>query len=177
MNGTREARLLFAVLTLVTAVLLSCPAVAAAADPPAYTPEMEAELLSIFADLKGHILGQAELDAEQIEAHKLTIDKHRDIFGHNDAIIRAAFDLVATYDEVKGPLWIAHGGFNRREKPPANDLHWTIYNVMQNIMDRVYTAENVARYGELLDGFKFGSSAHFPGAVDPPADSASRSIP
>ena len=71
---------------------------------------------------------------------------------------------------MKGPLWVARGGFNRRGKPPANDLHWTIYNVMQNIMDRVYTAKNVARYGDILNGFKFGCSAHFPGTVEPPAD-------
>ena len=41
---------------------------------------------------------------------------------------------------------------------------------MQNIMDRVYTATNVARFPELLNGFKFGSSSNFPGAVAAPAD-------
>ena len=45
-----------------------------------------------------------------------------------------------------------------------------IYTVMQAIMDRVYTATNVARFPELLDEFKFGSSSNFPGAVAAPAD-------
>jgi len=170
MNTERRSRILFAVLASVTAVLLSCPAGAAAEGPPVYKRGMQTELLSALAALKGHIQGKAALNAKQLEAHKLTIDKHRGIFGYNAAIIKACFDVVATYDEVKGPLWIAHGGFNRRGKPPANDVHWTIYNVMQNIMDRVYTAKNVARYGNLLNGFKFGCSAHFPGAVEPPAD-------
>ena len=159
------------ILIFVATVLLCLPVVGGTEGVAiVYTPEMEGELLSTFSALKGHIEGDIELDAEEIEACKLTIDKYRDLFGHNDTIIKAAFDVVATYDKVEGPLWIAHGPFNRRRKPPANDLHWTIYNVMQNIMDCVYTAENIARYGEVLDGFKFGCSAHFPGAVDPPAD-------
>ena len=41
---------------------------------------------------------------------------------------------------------------------------------MQYIMDEVYTQENLNKYEGLLDGYKFGSSAHFPGAVDPPDD-------
>jgi len=170
MNSRTRSRILCIVLASVTGVLLSCPAGAAAEGPPVYKPEMETELLSALAALKGHIQGKKQLDAKQLDAHKKTIDKHRDIFGHNEAIIKACFDVVATYDEVKGPLWVARPGFTRRQKPPANDLHWTIYNVMQNIMDRVYTAKNVARYGNILNGCKFASSAHFPGAVKPPAD-------
>jgi len=171
MNSKGIDQILWAILISVTTVLL-CSTVVGRAEQTtvAYKPQMETELLSAFSDLKAHIQGDGELNAKQIEACKLTIDKHRDIFGHNDTIIKAAFDLVATYDEVEGPLWIAHGPFTRRSKPPVNDLHWTIYNVMQNIMDRVYTAENITRYCEILDGFKFGCSAHFPGAVDPPAN-------
>lgn len=169
-------QILRAVVASVSAVLLCGPVAGAAEESPAviFKPEMETELLSAFAALKDHIQGKQELDAKQVEAQKLAIDKHRDVFGHDDAIIKAACDLVATYDKVKGPLWIAQDGFNRgagkKRTPPANDLPWTIYNVMQNIMDRVYTAENVTRHGDLLNGFKFGSSAHFPGAVEPPAD-------
>jgi hypothetical protein len=136
------------------------------------TPEkakaMQAELISAIAALKSHISGTAALTDKQIEANKLTIDSTKDIFGHNDAIIKAAFDLVTTYDDKIGPLWVARGDFNR--KAPVNDIHWTVYNVMQNIMDRAYTGENLARYGGLFDGFKFKCSARFPGSVDAPAD-------
>jgi len=159
-----------AVVTVVAAALFALSASAGAAENKAtiYKPEMETALLSAIAELKSHIKGTAPLDDKQIAAHKRTIDSHRDIFGHNDAIIKACFDLVATYDDVVGPLWVARGGFNRRNV--VTDIHWTIYSVMQHIMDRVYTDRNVARYSDLLKGFKFGSSAHFPGAVDPPAD-------
>ena len=161
------------VLAMLTAVVLCLPAAAAQQAVAGPVPEMEKELLSALAALKAHIEGKPSLDAKQVEAHKPTIDKHQKLFGSTDTIIKAAFALVATYDKVKGPLWVAGKSFNRGRRnasPPANDIHWTIYNVMQNIMDFVYTRENVARHADILDGFKFGCSAHFPGAVEPPAD-------
>jgi len=116
MNRNRGSQTVFAALaSLATVLLLFRPAGAAQDDPPAFKPETEAELLSAFAALKGHIQGKNELDAKQIEAHKLTIDKHKELFGYNDTVTRACLDLVATYDKVKGPLWMARGGFNRRE--------------------------------------------------------------
>jgi len=134
--------------------------------------EMETELLSAISALKNHILGIAILDDGQIETHKWTIDSHKEIFGYNDAIIEACFDLVETYDNVIGPLWVVgspmQGGFTR--STAVNDIHWTIYNVMQYIMDETYTDKNILRYEELFDGFRFESSAHFPGAADPPVD-------
>ncbi len=160
------------VLTVVAAVLfaLSASAGAAADKDTIYKPERQTALLSAIAGLKSHIKGTTPLDNKQIGAHKLTIDSHSAIIGHNDTIIKACLDLVATYDDVSGPLWVARGGFNRRNV--VTDIHWTIYNVMQHIMDRVYTNKNVARYGDVLNGYKFGGSAHFPGAVAPPADPA-----
>ena len=132
------------------------------------TAEPKAGLLASIAALKSHIQGTTVLKEEQIKTHKKTIDAHAEFIGSSDAAIKACMDLVATYDEVKGPLWVARGGFNRRSL--TEDIHWTVFCVMQHIIDRAYTQENIARYGNTLDGFKFGSSAHFPGAVDPPAD-------
>ena len=74
MNCKRISQLLFGVLTFVTAMLLSRAAGTAAEGPPIYKPQMETELLSAFAALKGHIQGRSELGAKQIEAHKLMID-------------------------------------------------------------------------------------------------------
>ena len=128
----------------------------------------ETELVSALTALKDHIEGITPLDASQIEAHKLTIDSNSEIFGDNDTIITACFDLVETYDDVIGPLWIARGQFDRRTV--VNDIDWTMYNVMQYIMDWTYTEENISRYEDLLNGFKFESSDGFPGAVNPPVD-------
>ena len=160
------------VLTLaaVATAILVFPA--AAEDSPSKGPfkkEMQTELLSTITALKSHIEGKTTLDAEQIKAHKLVIDSHRRIFGQNDTIIKATFDLVKTYENTKSPSWISSSGFNRKKGIP-NNMTWTMINVMQNIVDHAYTAENIARYNNLLDGFKFKCADHFPGAVSPPAN-------
>ena len=129
----------------------------------------QAELLSAIDALKGHITGVAPLSDAEIEANKQIIDSNRNLFGRNDTIIAACFDLVATYDDVIGPLWIARGQFDRRTVSDG-DIDWVIYNVMQYIMDYTYTEQNILQYEDLFDGFKFESSAYFPGAVDPPED-------
>jgi hypothetical protein len=129
------------------------------------------ELFSALKALKDHITGTTALDASQIESHKLTIDANNELFGDDDTIIAACFDLVETYDTQIGPLWVTGSpiqSFTRSST--TNDIHWALYNVMQYIMDWTYTNQNISRYEALFDGFKFGSSAHFPGAVDPPAD-------
>jgi len=158
---------------VLTATLIGIGTVSAAADST-YTPQAEAELLSTLTALKDHVQGKERLYAQQIEVQKRVIDQHREMFGYSRAITKASFDLVAAYDQVNGPLWIAHEGFDRgkggTEKTPPNDIHWTICNVMQNIMDRVYTTANVARFPDLLNGFKFGSSSHFPGPITVAAD-------
>lgn len=143
---------------------------------PSVSPAMEAELLSALKTLKEFVEREQEPDAEQVAPVKKTIDTHKDDFAHSERIIKTAFDLVATYDALKGPLFVAHAewdkGHRRKRTPPAEDIHWTMYHVMQSIMDTVYTARNIERFPSLIDGFKFGSSAHFPGSVDPPADPA-----
>ena len=88
------------------------------------------------------------------------------------ATIEAVFDLITTYDTVFGPLWVSGStvtGFNRGSVSDE-DIHWVIYHVMQYIMDEVYNPDTIAAHEALLDGFVFGSSAHFPGSVAPPAD-------
>ncbi len=126
-------------------------------------------LMDAIAGLKNHITGAVPLGATQIAAHKVTLDNLRLRFAESAATINAVFDLVRTYDTVKGPLWVARGEFSNRSTQ-ANDLDWTIYHVMQSIMDVVYTPGTLATREGLLAGFKFGSSANFPGPCDPPAD-------
>ncbi|GAI42100.1 unnamed protein product, partial [marine sediment metagenome] len=129
------------------------------------------ELFSALTALKDHITGTTPLDASQIEAHKLTIDANSELVGDNGVIIDACFNLVETYDTEIGPLWVTGSpiqSFTRSST--TNDIHWAVYNVMQYIMDSAYTKQNILSYKDLFDGFKFGSSADFPGAVEPPAD-------
>ncbi len=129
----------------------------------------ESPIFDAITALKNHITGAAPLSAAQIEANKLTIDENKDRFGDREAIISAAFDLVTTYDTTLGPLFVARGLPNR--SAVTNDIHWTIFTVMQDLMDLTYTTANIANSRSLLNGFKFGSVASFPGSCAPPADS------
>jgi hypothetical protein len=136
---------------------------------PAKAKEMETQLLSALTALKGHVTGAAGLTDEQIAAHTKTVKQDAEAFGSNDAIITAALDLVTTFEDKMGPLWVAHPAFSTKPAEPKG-INWAVFQVMQNIMDKVYTEKNVARYARLLDGFKFKCSANFPGSVEPPAD-------
>ncbi len=135
----------------------------------------ETELISALTALTHHVDGTAVLNASQIETYKLTIDDNRGIFGNSASVITASFDLVSTYDTEIGALFSSRSptqdGFYR-PSVTNDDIHWTMFNVMQNIMDDTYTAGNIQTYGSggLLDGYKFGSADHFPGYVAPPTD-------
>ena len=125
-------------------------------------------LLDAVASLKNHILGTEMLSARQIADLKSQLDALRTRFAENADTITAVFDLVATYDRETGPLWVTRGPFNRNFQ--SDDLDWTIYHVMQAIVDVIYRPGPLARHQDLLDGYQFGSSANFPGPVDPPVD-------
>ena len=128
------------------------------------------DLIGALTALEDHIDGTAPLSAGEIETHKSTIDTNSHLMDDNSTVIAASFDLVEAYDTTPGygPLWINHGNFSRSSAP--DDIHWTIYWVMQYIMDNTYTGANISSHESLIDGFRFESSAHFPGEADPPAD-------
>ena len=125
--------------------------------------------------LKDHITGTITLTAEEIDTIKRNLDTVVGRFAETSASITALLDLIHTYDTGtitgrKGPLWVSQS-LPRRDAV-TNDLHWTMFNVMQNVMDRIYTAPVLAAHEDLLDGFKFGSHTNFPGPCPPPADPA-----
>ena len=126
-------------------------------------------LVIALLDLKSHITGATNLSAAQINAHKLTIDAESYRFAESATIIAATFDLVRTYDTVKGPLWVSRS-LPQRDSV-TNDLHWTLYTVMQDIMDVTYKTQTLTNHEALLNGFKFNSASNFPGPCVPPANS------
>ena len=161
-TGTQSRAVLpLAAAVVATIVLLTAPADAG-----------ESELNAALTALTNHVNGTAPLNASQIEAYKLTIDANRTIFGDSQATIQASFNLVSTYDSYIGPLWSlgspTANGFTRNSV--VNDIHWTMFNVMQDIMDDTYTAGNLQTYPSLLGAFKFGSADVFPGHVNPPSN-------
>lgn len=129
----------------------------AAADP----------LLAAIAALKNHLTGVTNLTTNQIATHSRTIANESPRYGDSATNIASLFSLITTYDTEVGALWVATGDLDRDLE--ADDMTWTIYRTMQGIMDHIYTASKLAQHETLLRGYKFGSSANFPGncAVPP----------
>ncbi len=134
-------------------------------------------LIIALEELIGHIVGNT-LTGPEIAAHKAVLDAEKSRLDETATAISTAFNLVTTYDTLVGPLWVLGSpvqSFDRRNTSDE-DINWVVFNVMQYIMDEVYNAATLADPAKraLLDGFKFGSSADFPGAVDPPAPPTTR---
>ena len=123
-----------------------------------------------LASLKAYILGQHELTAEQIIAATKTLNDNKEAFGRSGELVRAGFDLVATYDNTLGPLWIKHKSLNNKNRVAGDEVHWAVFWVMQNLMDEVYTSKGVSRFGKQLDGVRFACADHFPGKVEAPIE-------
>ena len=125
-------------------------------------------LVSALSSLTLHITSDASLEPSGIAQHKSTIDANKDFFGASRAIIAASFKLVKTYDTEIGPLWVSDSPVKnfKRADVSDSDIHWAVYTVMQNIIDKTYTGPNIVDNEDLFSGFKFGSSAYFPGACD-----------
>ena len=131
----------------------------------AIRPSYISSVMTALTELKAHVTGEITLSAAQIAAHQTTIVDNRWTIGVSSSALAAAMELVRTYDEVLGPLWVA-----RTLSTRGTDLHYTIFKVMQYIVYFGYTPTNLANHPDLLNNFAFGSSANFPGACAPPSD-------
>lgn len=132
----------------------------------------ESDLLSALAALKGHVDGSAPLSGTGIQTYKQIIDSNNTLFGSSSATLTAGFELVETYDSLVGPLFVSGSPVQSfsRSNTSDTDINWAVYNVMQYIIDYSYTNSTILSYPAIIDGFKFGTSEYFPGAVNPPAD-------
>ena len=103
--------------------------------------------LSAIAAIKAHVNNTAPLTGPQISAHKTTIDNQRQRLAESTTTINAVFDLITTYDTVKGPLFVSgfannSTSFDRnvttgtaKNSINPENYHWVIYTVMQHAMD------------------------------------------
>lgn len=133
----------------------------------------ETELLNALGALEGHIDGTATLTGAQIATHQAAVISNASFFGDSAATITASFDLVTAYENAPayGPMWGAgtptQNGFNRNNDN-TQDINWTVYQVMQGIMDDTYNSANLATHGGLISGYAFQSGDVFPGPVNAP---------
>lgn len=143
------------------------------------TPAADDPLLLAFAALRNHINGVVTLNAAAINTQAATIRSNAAKLGTNATIIADALSLVTLYETKKGALFIVaptRGGYERAAT--GFELPNAMLTLEQKILDNTYTAACLAANESLLKNWKIASSAHFPGAVAPPADAtASRTVP
>jgi hypothetical protein len=134
----------------------------------AAAPTPQTTTSNAIASLKAYLTEKTTLEGKQIEALTETIKSSKEVIGSNEAILKACFDLITTYDTVKGPLWIGYKDLSAAKRVAGDEIHWAIFWVMQDLMDQVYTSQGMKDHGALLDGFRFGCADLFPGKVEPP---------
>lgn len=129
----------------------------------------ESDLLNALGALEGHVNGSSPLSGGQIATHKQTIDSNSSIFGNTSSTISASFNLVQAYESQYGPMWSGgsptQNGYSRNSTSDQ-DIHWTMFHVMQNIVDDTYNPANIASQSGLLNGYQFGSADVVPGPVN-----------
>ncbi len=131
-----------------------------------FSKETEGKMLAAFSALQSHASGSTTLSEAALQEHAATLQANNSIFGANKAILMAAYDLVSTYEDKMGPLFIGEqtkGGFSR--KSWNTDIHKVIFDVSQAIIDHAYTTENVAKCGDMFAGKWFKTADYFPGKV------------
>ncbi|MCH7224686.1 Ig-like domain-containing protein [Haloferula sp. A504] len=117
--------------------------------------------------LEDHINSVTPLTGAEIGAHRTTILGDPGSLDDSAAMILSALETVEAYENTHGPLSI---DFDRTNPVPdpnsvSDQLDWTIFKLMQSIMDVIYTSQNLALHEGLLDGFLFQCSSHFPGSA------------
>jgi len=124
--------------------------------------------LNALSAIAKHFRGTGSVNSTQLAAHFDTIVANKARFSESSQTIAAVFDLVAAYEEFRSTT-VLRIDFSDRNTQTKN-FDWTLFHVMQGIMDEIYTAPVLAAHEALLNGFKLGVSAQFPGPCPPPAD-------
>ncbi len=89
-------------------------------------------------------------------------------------LISKAFQVVNLYEENYAPLFTlessTYGGFTR-DVYQNLELEYTIFNLMQAIIDYSYSKENINNLPSFFNGRYFRTSDFFPGAAEAPLNS------
>jgi len=133
------------------------------------------DLSAAMHRLATHINETSVLTADQIRQQTGIIQENINQIGQSAAIITQALDLVMSYEDTVGPLFVnqaTKGGFPRK---PAGGLERdrALFAVQQGLIDYAFAPDNLKRFKQILDGAAFKTVAFFPGAVDAPAGPAS----
>ena len=131
------------------------------------------DLSTALQKLKNHISGSVILNSTEITAQSTIIKNNVALLGSSDSIVLKAFEVVRSYEKNEGAIFInssTKSGFTRATIS-GFELVQAIYALQQGLIDYAYTSSTLKLNPNIFKGFKFESSAYFPGAVPAPADS------
>ena len=141
--------------------------------PPAVADSSAAtELAVALTSLQKQISGDSTLTAAEIANATAVVLKDASHVGSDSTLANQTFRLVELYETRLGPLFInaaTKDGFPRAPQGGL-EIHRALFAVQQALLDHAYTAENLERHAEWLNGKMFKTSEYFPGKVSPPAN-------
>ena len=140
--------------------------------PASLNPSSSTELAAALDSLQKEVSGEVKLTAAEISNVTALVLKDAEHIGSDLTIANQAFQVVELYETRLGPLFInaaTKGGFPRSPQGGL-EIHRALFAVQQALLDYAYTAPNLERHAELLNGKRFQTSEYFPGKVSPPAN-------
>ena len=129
-----------------------------------------------LASLRGHVSGQLPLGTAELDAAVASVTKNAAFLPTQESLIVDALDLLELYEATAGPLFVneaTKGGFSDVPQPGEPDAvrdARAMADVFQSIHDEVYRGESVAACRDVLEGRRWATADHFPGAVTETVD-------
>lgn len=130
----------------------------------------QTDFMNSLNRISDHISGASILSGTQIIAEQSNIESNKALLANNKAIMAAAFALVAEFETIKGPLFVA-GPTSIERTSTGYELEILMLYLQQHILDYSYTEANLLAYPAIFENVKFETSSYFPGALDAPSDS------
>lgn len=129
--------------------------------------EPDTPFLKSISALKKHINKTSQLNDDQLNKIKETIEKNISDVAKKPEMTASAISLVKAYEKEIGPLFInkaTRKGFKRK---PNTDLglHRAMFALQQGLIDHVFTPEFLEKHEDILEGLAFKTSEYFPGPV------------
>lgn len=137
-------------------------------------PFTNKDFSSTLDKLKNHINGTKTVSKDKLNQFNINISSNVNRLSESKSMILKAKEIINAYENIKGPLFstkTTKGGFLKDPLLAPNlELERVMIKLQQGVFDFVFTPEVYAKYPEVIDGFKYKTSASFPGDVAPPAD-------
>jgi hypothetical protein len=137
-------------------------------------PQSITKLSWAIQSLLNHLNNTNPLTPAQINSVADTIQENIFVIGDTLSLVLEAFELIDYYEANRGPMFLnadTQGGFpNEFGASDGYEEPRAVFKIQQGILDYIYTAGNVIRYLQVLEGRGFMTADFFPGVCADPED-------